>query len=115
MKKIPYRPLFIAIGVILFLIALLSGAFWLLLPSMLLFSFSIPIGCKRRKEECSKVPYDRERQYAVMKCSICTGEMTAGFKDRETGSFTEVMLIKSKEDEKAFMEEYGLSEVKREY
>ena len=115
MKKILYRPLFIAIGGILFLAALLSGAFWLLLPSMLLFSFSIPIGSRRGKEACSNVPFDRTRQYAVMKCSICTGEMTAGFKDRETGSFTEVMLIKSREDEKAFMEKDGLSEVKREY
>ena len=115
MKKIPYRPLFIAIGVILFLAALLSGVFWLLLPSMLLFSFSIPIGSRRGKEACSNVPFDRTRQYAVMKCSICTGEIAAGFKDRETGRFMEVMLIKSMEDEKAFMEEYDLAEVIREY
>ena len=42
--------------------------------------------------------------------SICTGEKTAGFQDRKTGRFEEVMLIRSDADLQAFMEEYGITE-----
>ncbi len=59
--------------------------------------------------------YDPERQYAVVKCSICTGEKVAGFKDKTGGHFTEVMLISTPEDEATFMTAFGLSSVKREY
>ncbi len=61
------------------------------------------------------VDYDPERQEPVIRASICTGEKAAGFKDRESGKFTEVMLIKSPEDEALFKEIYRLDEVKTEY
>ncbi|MBO4919343.1 MAG: hypothetical protein J5365_04225 [Erysipelotrichaceae bacterium] len=47
--------------------------------------------------------------------SICTGEKVAGFKNRKNGHSTEVMLIKTKADEKRFMEMYGLDDIKVEY
>ena len=59
--------------------------------------------------------YDPERQYAVIKCSICTGEKVAGFKDKTDGHFTEVMLIATSEDEALFMSAFELSNIKREY
>lgn len=61
------------------------------------------------------ITYDPETQYAVIRSSICTGEKAAGFKDKKTGHFTEVMLISSPADEKHFKEMYGLDSVKVEY
>ena len=43
--------------------------------------------------------------------SICTGETTAGFKDLATGKYTEMMLIRTPEDLKAFMDAYGIREI----
>ena len=61
------------------------------------------------------IPFDPREQYAVIRSSICTGEQVAGFKNRENGHFTEVMLIKSPEDERRFKEIYDLETVKKEY
>ncbi|HAV90747.1 MAG TPA: aspartate dehydrogenase [Eubacterium sp.] len=54
-------------------------------------------------------------QDAVIKSSICTGEMVAGFKNKSDGHFTEVMVIRNKEDEEYFKNSFGLDEVKKEY
>lgn len=62
-----------------------------------------------------KIPYDPEKQYAVLRVSICTGEKVAGFKNYDDGHFTEVMLIRDMEDEKRFKAIYGLDEIKKEY
>ncbi len=52
---------------------------------------------KRQKNEMNeRLPFDPESQEAVIRSSICTGEKTAGFKNKADGHFTEVMLIKSK-------------------
>ena len=61
------------------------------------------------------VPFDPETQYAVVRCSICTGEKVAGFKNKADGRFTEVMLIRSPRDEEKFREMYHLDTVKTEY
>ena len=61
------------------------------------------------------IPYDPEPQYAVIRGSICTGERVAGFKNKTTGAFTEVMLIKSIKDEEQFKKTYQLDSVKTEY
>ena len=61
------------------------------------------------------IPFDPDTQYAVIRSSIFTGEKLAGFKDRSGGHFTEVMLIRSSDDEKEFCEIYGLDEIKKEY
>lgn len=41
-------------------------------------------------KKMQKEPYDRKVQKPVIKSSICTGEKVAGFKDIQTGKFTEV-------------------------
>ena len=51
----------------------------------------------------------------VIKCSICNGEQVAGFKERKTGHFTEIMLIQSEKDLQDFKERYGVEEVVKEY
>ena len=66
----------------------------------------------RLKEE---FPFDPARQTAVIRSSICTGEKVAGFKELEGGRFTEVMLIRSRQDEEKFKALYGLEKVKTEY
>lgn len=68
-----------------------------------------PIEKKRREV------YNPQDYQAVIKCSICNGEQVAGFKDRKTGHFTEIMLIRNDQDLKNFKQRYGLEEVKKEY
>ena len=69
----------------------------------------------KKKVATPIVEYDPEKQRAVLKCSICNGEQVAGFKDKQTGHFTEVMLIKNGQDLDVFMEMYDLSAVTKEY
>ena len=54
--------------------------------------------------------YDRENEIPVLRSSICTGEKVAGFKNKNTGAFTDVMLIRSGKDLENFRERYGISE-----
>lgn len=61
------------------------------------------------------IPFDKETQIAVLKCSICNGEQVAGFKHIETGHFTEVMVIRSEDDLKYFKKIYGVDTLKKEY
>lgn len=69
----------------------------------------------KKKWPAALIEYDPERQKAVIKCSICNGEQVAGFKDKQTGHFKEVMLIKDSRDLDRFKEMYGLGEVIKEY
>ena len=68
-----------------------------------------------RKKSFKTKSYDRENQIPVIRSSICTGEKTAGFKDRRTGHFTEVMLIRTDADLEQFRKEYGVDTVTTEY
>ena len=61
------------------------------------------------------IPFDPDKQIAVIKCSICTGEQVAGFKSKEDGHFTEVLLIRKAEDLARFKEIYKIEEIKKEY
>lgn len=68
-----------------------------------------------KKQLNPDIPFDPAKQIAVIKCSICTGEQVAGFKSKEDGHFTEVMLIRDSEDFKKFKEIYKIEEIKKEY
>ena len=48
-------------------------------------------------------------------CLVCTGEKRVGFKNRKTGVFREIMLIRSDKDLEEFKKAYDLKEVKKEY
>ena len=65
--------------------------------------------------EDTVIRFDPETQTAVIRSSICTGEKVAGFKNKKDGHFTEVMLIRSPEDEKIFKETYGVETIRTEY
>ncbi len=67
------------------------------------------------KKKYEKKSYDKEKKKAVLRCSICTGEQVAGFKDLNTGHFEEVMLIKASKDLEEFMEMYGVVTITKEY
>jgi len=68
-------------------------------------------------KKVKKEPYNREVQKPIIRSSICNGEKVAGFKDIQTGKFTEVMLIKNSKDMDLFLEKYDISvaEIKTEY
>lgn len=61
--------------------------------------------------------YDREKLRPVIRSSICTGEQVAGFQNKQTGRFSEVMLIRTDADLQEFMALYGItrSEITTEY
>lgn len=63
----------------------------------------------------AKKDYDKENTEPVIRCSICTGERTAGFRDLRSGKFTDVALIENDDDLRNFMETYGLESVKKIY
>ena len=69
----------------------------------------------RKKAIAPQINFDKEKQKAVIRCSICTGEQVAGFKDIHTGKFTEVMLVKNEGEMRNFMERYHLGAVEKEY
>lgn len=72
-------------------------------------------GALSKKHPEPAIPFDPETQYAVIRSSICTGEKVAGFKNKDDGHFTEVMLITSEADEKSFKKLYGIDTIKTEY
>ncbi len=51
----------------------------------------------------------------VIRASICTGERVAGFKDKTTGSFREVMLIQNEKDLVKFKKTYKIDQIDTEY
>ena len=61
---------------------------------------------RKRKEPV--YTYDRTRKEPALRCSICTGEQTAGFRDLETNRFEEVMLVRNEGDLQEFCRQYGV-------
>lgn len=67
------------------------------------------------KKNYKKITYDTENKRAVLRCSICTGEQVAGFKDVNSGHFEDIMLIRDSADLDEFMRMYGVTEITKEY
>ena len=63
---------------------------------------------KRKKRSAGS--FDKAGKIPVIRSSICTGEQTAGFQDEATGKIQDVMLIRGRDDLRAFIKEYGLDE-----
>lgn len=109
--------IYLLFHVFLWIFSVLGGI--LLLAFTILFivemhqdNSKIPYYERHLKED---IPFDPETQRAVIRCSICTGEKVAGFKNLTDGHFTEVMLIDDVQDEKRFQKIYGLEKVTKEY
>ncbi len=67
------------------------------------------------KKNKNKLDFDTANKEAVLKCSICNGEQVAGFRDKTSGKFEEVMLIQNDSDLETFKKQYGVTEIKKEY
>ena len=63
----------------------------------------------RKKKRIEKKSFDRDNMKPILHASICTGETVAGFKDKRTGRFEEIMLIKSEADKELFKEIYDIT------
>lgn len=67
------------------------------------------------KHQKNQYHYDPMKEYPVIRASICTGEQVAGFRDRQTGEFHDVKLIRTEADKLTFMKEYNLNHIDKEY
>lgn len=64
---------------------------------------------KRRKKR-EALGYNKEEFSPAIKSSICTGEKVAGFVEKRTGKFEDVMLIRTEEDIEEFKQLYNIEE-----
>lgn len=62
----------------------------------------------RKKKEQEQPLYDPALEEPVIRNSICTGERTAGFRNRTTGHFREYELIREESELKAFCARCGV-------
>ena len=69
---------------------------------------------KKTKTE-SSYDYNPDKETPIIRASICNGEQVAGFKDKETGAFHEVMLIRNQQDLSGFMKACGIDHIDKEY
>ena len=63
----------------------------------------------KKKKPIPLKHYDSAFKSPAIRCSICTGEQVAGFKNLSDGKFEEVMLIRNEADLQAFREQYGIA------
>lgn len=60
------------------------------------------------REKKPAIPYDPKAQRPAVRRSICTGEMTVGFVDLETGRFMEYMLARDQRELENFCRGVGI-------
>lgn len=65
----------------------------------------MPLFHRNRKPE---IPYDPRAQRPAVRRSICTGEMTVGFIDNDTGKFREYMLARGQRELEDFCRQVGI-------
>ncbi len=63
----------------------------------------------RKKHPVRKVPYDPQTHAPALRCSICNGEQVGGLRNKATGAFEELLLIRDEADLAAFREMLSLS------
>ena len=61
-----------------------------------------------RKNSTPKIPYDPATQQPAVRQSICTGEMTVGFVDQNTGRFREYQLARDQKELDDFCRGVGI-------
>ncbi|MEE0955215.1 MAG: aspartate dehydrogenase [Eubacterium sp.] len=59
--------------------------------------------------------YNAEAEKPVVRCSICTGEQVAGFRNLSTGEFREAVLIRTPEDLETFKKACGVRKIENIY
>ena len=68
-----------------------------------------------KKKTLEIIQYNKEKKMPVLRCSICNGEQVAGLKDRQTGVFEEIMLIRNAHDLDVFRKMVGVQDIPKEY
>ena len=68
----------------------------------------LPFIKKKKAPAESTAEASQPQRVPVIRCSICTGEKVAGFKDPVTGRIEEVMLIQSDHDLARFRSKYKI-------
>ena len=68
-----------------------------------------------RKRNFSTEIYDKDNEFPVLKCSICTGERVAGFQNKNTGKFRELMVIRNDAELEEFKKMVGRGEIRKIY
>ena len=63
-----------------------------------------------KKKPVKMKSYDHEQKEPVLKCSICIGEQVAGFQDKKTGVFEDIMFIRNEKELEQFKEMYEITE-----
>ena len=71
-----------------------------------LFSF-------KSAKKLSAPPFDPAAEEPAIRCSICTGEQVAGFRNKRTGQFREVTLIRTPKDLEGFKKNFGVEDLKK--
>lgn len=69
----------------------------------------------KKKSSLPTYPYNSTVEKPIIRASICNGEQVAGFKNKETGEFHEVELLRNSQDLEAFKKTYGLDHIDKEY
>ncbi len=62
-----------------------------------------------------KIPYDPQTREPAVRASICTGELTVGFLDKQTGKFHDLKLVRSRKELEEFRQATGVTELKKIY
>ena len=70
---------------------------------------------ENKRKKILVTQYDKQHYIPVIKCSICTGEKVAGFKEISTGKFHEIQLIENEKDLVEFTNKYQVEEITNEY
>ena len=61
-----------------------------------------------RRQKHQSVAFDLSKEEPVVKKSICTGEATVGFVDKNTGRYRDIRKVSSPLEIEAFCEEVGI-------
>lgn len=62
-----------------------------------------------------KITYDPASQEPAVRKSICTGEMTVGFIDRQSGKFHDLMRVDGQKGLDDFCRSIGISDIRTIY
>ncbi len=62
-----------------------------------------------------KIEFDPEKQEPAVRRSICTGEMTVGFIEKETGKFQDLMRVSGQKGLDEFCAQLGIKEIRTIY
>jgi hypothetical protein len=68
-----------------------------------------------RKHKEKDAGWDPDKEYPVLKCSICNGEQVLGLKDKATGEFRELACIKGNDELAEWKRTLGVSDIPKEY